>query len=501
MINIPLNRSQRVAGALLLGGIGGILWYLPRAGNAREEKHPPAVSAEASETIPVTTAVAAERDFPRWHEATGTVRPQFESLLAAKVMGRVEEVTVREGDRIRRGQTLVRLDARDSDASIAQADAGLRTARVRLVNAKVAARMETSLSAARIAQAKAELTRSEAALQAAIARRQLAKAGPRPQERAQAAQAVAAAKADLDLAETTLKRMTDLFDQEAIARQSLDQTKAQYETAKARYEQAVQGRDIAEEGTRVEEIRAAEEGVRQAEAAVRAARAGVRTAEATALQQEVRRQEVRQAEAQIGEAGAALALAQVNRDFAVLDAPFDGTVAERRVDPGTLVNPGVPLLKVQGGARRLEAVVPESLLPTIRIGAPVRLRFDAWPGKTFDGKVVEIAPQGDSGSHTFTVKAEIPAGIAVPVGMFGRARFDRGTIRRLTVPRSAIREREGLQYLFTVDQEGTARLRMVTLGTEEGETVTVLSGLNAGETVVTGGAERLRDGARVRRES
>jgi RND family efflux transporter MFP subunit len=181
----------------------------------------------------------------------------------------------------------------------------------------------------------------------------------------------------------------------------------------------------------------------------------------------------------------------------VVTAPFDGVVTQRIADPGMMASPGVPLLKVQGGPLRLEAIVPESALIHVRHAASVPVVLDALAGRQVASRVVEIAPQGDPGSHSFVVKVQIPAGSAARAGMFGRARFVIGLDRRMLVPESAVAEREGLRYVYVVDTEGTARMRLVTVGDAEGGSVPVLSGLASGERIATDGLDRLTDGARV----
>jgi multidrug efflux pump subunit AcrA (membrane-fusion protein) len=123
--------------------------------------------------------------------------------------------------------------------------------------------------------------------------------------------------------------------------------------------------------------------------------------------------------------------------------------------------------------------------------------FDALQNRALTGHVVEIAPQGDPSSHTFVVKIDLPFGVGSSAGMFGRARFTTGAEKRLLVPASALWEREGLHYLYVVDENHVARLRMVTVGDPIGERVPVLSGLNVGERIVTTGKERLTDGSPV----
>ena len=140
--------------------------------------------------------------------------------------------------------------------------------------------------------------------------------------------------------------------------------------------------------------------------------------------------------------------------------------------------------------------VPESVLSAARVGSAVSVQLDAVPGSNFAARVVEIAPQGDPASHTFTVKAELPEESGARAGMFGRLRLTVGQARQILVPAEAVREREGLHYVWVV-QDGRAALRLVTVGDRMGESYPVLSGLREGERIVRSGGERVRDGARI----
>ena len=227
------------------------------------------------------------------------------------------------------------------------------------------------------------------------------------------------------------------------------------------------------------------------------------------MQTQVRQQEIRGAQAQIGQSQASVQLAKITRDFAVLSAPFDGIVTRRLTDPGVMAGPGILLLSVGGGALRLEAIVPESVLLSVKRGAAVPVHFDALQNRALTGRVVAIAPQGDRSSHTFVVKIDLPPRSGASAGMFGRARFTTGAQQGLFVPASALWEREGLHYLYVVDAGQVARLRMVTVGDFIGERanvlsgrtaaeqVPILSGLNSGERIVTAGKERITDGSSV----
>src|SRR5690242_8430544 len=77
-----------------------------------------------SATIPVRVATASLQNWPELYEATGTVRARTTAVIASKVMSYVQQVSAQEGDRVRAGQTLVTLDARDLEANLRRADAG-----------------------------------------------------------------------------------------------------------------------------------------------------------------------------------------------------------------------------------------------------------------------------------------------------------------------------------------------------------------------------------------
>ena len=445
---------------------------------------PDATSPVVEQSIPVTLETAAFVAVPQYLDATGTVHAELEAPIATKVQGRVTAIFVREGDRVRRGQPLLQLDARDLDAGVAQAQAGVRSASVGYENSKVAAAMEQSVADARIAQAEAGVSTAEAAVQSARARYDMVQTGPRRQERSQAALAVIQAKAGLTLAQNNLTRMKALYADGAISHAQLDTYQSQYDVSKAQWDTTVEGQSIADEGSRSEDIRSAKEGVRMAEAGLAQSRAALKQARAAAKQADVRRAEIRGAQAMVSQGRAALDAARVMRDYATINAPFDGIVTKRSVDPGALASPGVPLLTVQGGDLRIEAVVPEGVLASVHPNSVIPVMLDALPGKPLSGRVVEIAPQGDASSHTFVVKVRLSGGVGERSGMFGRARFATGTTRQILVPVTGVTVREGLSYLYISDGTGHARLRLVTVGDTSGERVPVLSGLNAGEHVV-----------------
>jgi RND family efflux transporter MFP subunit len=489
---MKINKTAGISIAIFV--VVGVIVGLVADRNRQSAQSENSIHESQSAPVAVHLMTVENMRIPQWLDITGSVKMEFEAPVSSRVMGRVLQVRVHEGDYVRRGEQLVVLDARDLTAGVQQASANLNAADVGYQNAREAATMEASMSKASIAEAQAGVSQSESALKAAIARQQLVDKGPRQQERQQADLAVVQAKSMLVLADKNLHRMENLFNEGAISRQQLDTMQSQYAVAKAQYDSAVQAQSMTQEGSRQEDIKAAQEQVQQAQGAVVQARAALRKAQAAALQVKVRLGDVRAAAAQIGQMRATLQIARVSKDYATVRAPFDGIISKRLTDPGAFANPGAPLLIVQGGATRMEAVAPEDALRLVHRGGRIPVRLDAIPNRDIWGVVTEISPQGDPASHTFVVKIDLPKDPAIRSGMYGRARLNAGISSELLIPTSAIIAREGLHYVFTADTENTARIRLLTVGQPVGDRTPVLSGLNPGDRIILTPLEEVKDG-------
>lgn len=243
-----------------------------------------------------------------------------------------------------------------------------------------------------------------------------------------AQQQLVGAESDLALAESTLKRYQTLCEKRSVSPQEFDEVKARQKAALAR-------RDMAKSG---------------------------------------------QAQAQ-----AVLSQARTSLDYTRIRTPFDGVVAEKKADSGTLASPGMPIFTVEDVRHyRLEATVNENDLQYVRAGEQVSVVIDALDNAGLKGKVVQIIPAADATSRTFLVKIDLPTDTRLRSGLFGRAAFSRGERQALLIPRSAVIERGQLQGIYVLDQNKVASLRYITLGKPSGAEVEVLAGLQDGERVV-----------------
>ncbi|GMV37788.1 MAG: hypothetical protein AMXMBFR61_22960 [Fimbriimonadales bacterium] len=468
-----MKRVSIYLGAVLVLGVLGA-WLLRPGGD-----HPltaRASAAESTESAHVEAFTVEERDVPIILSLPGTLRPKMEASVSSKILARIESITVREGDLVRKGQVLVVLDSRDLEAGLRQAEASLAAARSGSEAAQTATDLETRQADARVAAATAHY-------EAAKARLEQARAGLRQQEKRQASLAVQQAEADLRLAEADYQRYKSLYDQNAIPKQALDQAATRREVAASRLAAAKEQESLAMEGTRSEEVRVAEQ-------AFEAAKAELQAAKSARLGVDIRKAESKASLARVSQASAATQAAKVAMSYRTVVAPFDGVVTKRLADPGSTAAPGVPLLQIESsGPLRLEASTPETALRHVRLGVTsARVVLDALGGERM-GRAIEIVPSLQPSTRTAIVRFEVAREPGMYSGMYGRAELRTGSKRAITIPESAIVRRSGLEYVKVLDAQNRPRLRLITTGERTPDGVIVLTGLRAGERVQRNGGD------------
>ena len=207
------------------------------------------------------------------------------------------------------------------------------------------------------------------------------------------------------------------------------------------------------------------------------------------------------AQAGLADARARLALAEQNLEHTRIKAPFAGIVAEKQVSAGDVVSPGGALYTViVPSTMRLEASVPAERLSGVRVGMPVTFEVNGYPGRSFTGRIVRVSPTADAVTRQVRIIASIPnAGSTLVGGLFAEGRVASETRNGLVVPLTAVDER-GLQPAVVKVSGGTVRRTVVELGLRDAlsESVEVTKGIAAGDTVLTGAAQGISDGTRVR---
>ena len=210
--------------------------------------------------------------------------------------------------------------------------------------------------------------------------------------------------------------------------------------------------------------------------------------------------DVERAEAQMRGTQAALDLLQLRLDRTVVRAPFAGVVGQRLASLGDYVNNSTRLITLQTvNPQRVAFQVPERYADLLKVGQRVMFRVAALAGRDFSGTVDFVDPLVALPGRTITVKALVPNGKReLQSGMFIEARLQTA-IRpaAVVVPEDAVTPMQGLMWVWVV-QEGKAQRRQVTLGVRTPGYVEIREGIEAGDQVVVGGAERLMPGAEVR---
>lgn len=198
----------------------------------------------------------------------------------------------------------------------------------------------------------------------------------------------------------------------------------------------------------------------------------------------------------VEQAGGAVRAASSVADESAVRAPFSGRVISTLVEVGDLAAPGRPLVQIESlEGQQIWLAVGERDVARVSIGDEIAVKLDARPDLgTVTGVVDEIVPAADSATHTVTVKAGLGK-IQVRSGFSGRATIAGDPTDRLVIPAQAVHRRGGLELVVVRSNDGTARTRAVTTGSElAGGRIEVLSGVAAGEAVVVNSPGPVADG-------
>lgn len=182
-----------------------------------------------------------------------------------------------------------------------------------------------------------------------------------------------------------------------------------------------------------------------------------------------------------------------------LHAPFAGRLGLKQASVGALVQPGEPIVTLDDiSIIKLDFDVPETALAALHPGQVVLARASAYPDQRIEGVVSTIDTRVDPDTRAVTVRAEIDNSKALlRPGMFLTVELVYGrTPDALMVPEEAVLVVDGGAYVFAI-VDGKAERRPVELGRRRPGFVEVLDGLSAGDTVITAGVQKVRDGAPV----
>lgn len=437
--------STRSSLAIASKALGASLFFLVLTSCGKQQPEaqapPPAVPVEVKDLD--SNSVQASSEF------VGSLEAKQRVALAPRVDGRIVQVAVQEGDAVKQGDLIVQLQLTREQDEVAAAESEVNVWQANVDNA----RAELRVAEAEVASAEAAVERSRADL--------------REQE------------AELELAKTNMGRAEFLVKEGAQSRQTLDDRTRDINAAKAQ----------------TDALRAA---VNSSEKTLNAAKERVNSARSTVAGQQA---SLRQAEARVG-------VATENLDFNRIVAPIDGVVGNIEPKVGDYVEAGEEVTSiVQNNSLELNVSVPLEQAGDLKIGLPVEI-VNRQGEAISQGNISFISPRTDRSSQAILVKAVFNNDGRLRDDSFARARIIWSEQPGILIPTEAVSRIAGKSFVFVAvekeQEDGSTALvaeqRPVELGSIQGQSYQVISGLESGERLITSGILNLADGTLINPE-
>lgn len=372
---------------------------------------------------------------------SGNITPTETVKVSFKVAGRVNEVYPAEGELVRAGQVVAKMDTTDYSIAVQASDSQLKAGQ------------------SQVASGQLELEAGRAELEALKLKVQ-----------SEVPAAINQAKAQLDLTQNTYDRTKALFEAGVATQADLDAAYAKLTVDQATYQQALDAQTITEAQ------------IRQAEAKVESAQA-----------------QVEQGQAQLKQAQSALDLANSNLSDTTLTSPITGVVLQKVVSSGEMTSAGYPILAIgQVDDVWVEIGVTDDAVGRLHKGQNATV-YVYGTDQTVTGTVDEIGALADTTTRTFPVKIRVhnPDGTLLP-GMIARVDISLSDNPGICIPLDSVIQLADGSSVFLYDETtGTVSRRMIETGEIVGEQIEVLAGLESGECLVTAGQFVLHDGEQV----
>ncbi len=526
---------RRVAWRSVLGGLLllGLIWWgaVYAVNHFRRPGAWTPIEAQGMEmnlpapigTAPVELATVESGRIDSTVRYTGQAVGYVEQEVTPRVTGVITWMPFYTGDRVRQGQLLARLDTSQSAPLVAAQQGQVAVSR----EGVEVARKDYQQAMAVINEAHAEVESKQGAITAARAD---VTAAEQERANAQANQdatqslltdanaQLQAAQADQQYWRDEMDRETALFKAGAVTQEEVQRERAQAQNADAKVRQA-QARITQTQA----QIRATQAGVQRSDAMIASAKAKLQQAQSdlNAHEAHVRsavaaagsaRQKIAQAQAGVQQAQGTLAGASAAQGYSEIRSQTDGVITQRIVSPGVLVGPGQTLLKIaQISPIRLQANVTEADLQKVQTGGRVLIDSPNGRGGAIEARIASIAPSIDPVARTGIVEAIIPnrdsrflPGQYVTLNLFiGHAaqtlRIPTRALRYHTVPSGQALSAQSTPTVWVAEpipgQKDQFTVHEVTVqtGMSDSDRTEILSGLEAGQKVVTTGQDYLKN--------
>lgn len=370
------------------------------------------------------TAVEVEKikkdNFYIYTTVSAVAEASEELNLTPRLQEVVTEVKVDMGQEVEAGELLVQMDSRSNEISITQAEASLKSAEASLQKAKNGPRQ------AEIEQLEAQLTQ---------------------------------AKSELKLRRENYERQKQLFEEEYLSQEEIDQAHNRLIAAQSSYQSALKNMELTKAGASKEDIA--------------------------------------QLESQLTQAKAQLEQAKLQLSYTKIKSPIKGIVSQINARPGQMIGNGVTAVISNIEKIKLTAYVSEQNINDLMVGEKAKVNFNAIDDN-FEAEIISISPRTAENRRSFPVELMVEnSNKIIKAGMTSQVSLivDRAE-NSLIIPQNAILNNEKQPYIFVIDGEKARKIKIEIL-LEDEDKAAVSADIKAGSKIVTLGKESLSDGSSV----
>jgi HlyD family secretion protein len=507
---------------VILGGL--IVWRIKaKTGNDQQLKS--GMARNKLSTVQVGTASPAV--ISGSIVAAGNLDSPFKVQLTSRVSGKINSISVREGDAVKAGQTLVKIDPATAQAGVSQAEANLAQARAKLAQAKIEStpnsagvKGQIDEQSASLNSLQAELTQTKRSVEATSST--LAGAVSDAESKVSSANStVTTAKATLEKDNATrnnlkakVDRNKELLDKGYIPEKDYDDSvtaldiqdrqvqisiaqlssaNQAYSNAQTQLKQAKTQLVIAKSKGKAD-VAASQAKVNQGQAALRVARANTSMNPAY-------EENIKALAAAVSVAAAQVTQAHTLLNETDLKSSINGVITARNADEGALASPGQPVLVIQSlDWLFFNASIPVELGDKIHVGQVATIQIEGNNGKNLSGSITNINPSADIQSRQITLKIRIEnADHALRPGLFGTINFSTDSKKvDVAIPKEAVKLAGTQATVAVVNKDNKIEMRNVTTGVSDDKVIEIVQGVQAGERVVTVSYDPLKDGKDVK---
>lgn len=510
---------------LPLAVLGGLIGWRIKSKSGNDQQMKAGMASKRTSSVQVGTAGPAI--ISGNIAAAGNLDSPFKVQLTSRISGKIENISVREGDAVVAGQILVKVDPATAQTGLSQAQANLAQTQAKLAQARIeltpnsaGVKGQIDQQTASLANLQAELTQTKRTVDSTLS----TLAGDISDSQSRVATTLATVttseatvekeKATKRNLQVKVDRNRELLDKGYIAEREYDDSVtalelqdkqlqiaiAQLGSAKQANKTAIT--QLAQAKTQLEIAKAkGKADIAASQAKVNQGQSFLRVAKANNAMNPAYQENLKALAASVSVAQAQVRQAKTLLNETDLRSPINGVITARNADEGALASPGQAVLVIQSlDWLFFVASIPVEMGDKVRVGQVAKIALEGTGGKDVQGAITNINPSADPQSRQITLKIRIEnASHALRPGLFGKINFSTDAKKvDISVPKEAILYTGKIPSIAVVNKDSKIEMRLVKLGVSDEKVIEVTEGIAAGEKVVTLTYDALKDGKEVK---